>query len=93
MVGRVVLALLFFISTTWAGSKLKLGDYSYQALSVYPRFVGALHCNAPYAVSVSNLGCVTRIWYQVSKSREMALSPPCRRPTTLGITHSSNIDL
>jgi hypothetical protein len=26
----------------------------YQILSVYPRFVGALHCNAPYEVSILN---------------------------------------
>jgi hypothetical protein len=80
MVGRAVLALLFFISTTWAGSKLKLGGYSYQTLSVCPWFVGALHCNAPYEVSVSNRGCVTRIWYQVSKSREMARLRDLSRP-------------
>ncbi len=28
-----------------------------------PRFVGALHCNFPYEVSVSSRGFMTRIWY------------------------------
>jgi Uma2 family endonuclease len=40
----------------------------YQILSVYPRFVGALHCNAPYEVSISNRGCVTRICIMSNQS-------------------------
>ena len=38
----------------------------YQILSVYPRFVGALHCNAPYEVSILNRDFVSWIRYYLA---------------------------